>query len=274
MVGVVIVFFGLKNNMIPTKVYDCFMFFNELELLDLRIKVMDPYVDYFVLVESVYTHTGKLKRLIFDENKILFNNPKIIHIIVEDYPMNSIWGNENFQRNCITKGLGNANPNDIIIVSDIDEIPNPETLINNLHLLDKNKIFSLKQKLFYFYINLFINGTWRGSTVSRFKDMSSPQKMRNRRSRLPVNNGGWHYSYLGDKYHVSNKIKSFAHSEFNIDEFTNINHIEKCMSNGLDIFERGKKYRVVDIDGNSPDCIDYFIEKYPHLVKSQHEKIS
>lgn len=250
-------------------IYDCFMFSNEIEVLDIRLSVMNNLVDEFVLVESRYTHSGKEKELAFDNNKHLFKDYNIKHIVINDKPSSGSWEYENFQRNCISLGLKKAMPDDIIIVSDVDEIPNPKTIEDNIHLLDSVKIFSLKQKLFYFYVNMYCNSTWRGPSLSKFKNIRTPQKMRNKRYRNPISNGGWHYSYLGGSEKILKKIDSTAHTEFNSDEFKNIDHINKSMKYGSDIFKRGKSFKIVDLEGNGPDCISFFTKKYPYLLRNR-----
>lgn len=247
------------------------MFFDEFELLDLRMSIMDPYVDYFVLVESSYSHTGNRKPLYFNERLKEFNCKKIRHIIVDEKPMDVAWDNENFQRNNITRGLFDADPDDIIVVSDVDEIPNPIAIINNLNLLKKRKIFSLKQKMFYFYINFMLKERWRGPAVCKKKNMKSPQWMRKKRFGFSVNNGGWHYGYLGGENKVRQKIDRVCHTDINIDIAKDIEHIKKCMKTGCDLFERRKKLKIVDLDGNSPNCIKKYMKKYPEVIR---EKIS
>ncbi len=255
----------MANNMI----YDCFMFFNEIEVLELRMMVMDPIVDKYVVVESPYTHSGKPKRLFFDEIKSKFPADRIIHIIDTNEPLIGAWENENSQRNLITDGLTNSNNNDIVIISDVDEIPNPDFIKENLHLLKDVGMFSLKQKMFYYYVNMMISSNWRGSSVSTVGNMISPQHMRNKRnSRSIAGNGGWHYSYLCDTKKIITKLNSFAHTEYNTKEFRNKDHIKLCMNNGKDLFNRNKKIKKVPIEGNSPECMKEFLSRYPHFIKS------
>ena len=127
------------------KIYDCFTFFNELELLDLRLKELYNHVDYFVLVEATLTHTGKPKELIFEKNKDKYSDylDKIIYVKVNDLPdyndFEGIWEPENFQRNCIVRGLTNAEDSDVIMVSDIDEIPRPSAIPIGIKGLENHK---------------------------------------------------------------------------------------------------------------------------------------
>lgn len=119
------------------KVYDCFTFFNELELLKVRLEELNDHVDYFVLVEAVETHRGDPKPLYFQENRHLFEKylPRIIHIIVterlspnQEDPVKGFWNREHLQREYIAKGLKNCEHLDIILISDLDEIPCTEAL--------------------------------------------------------------------------------------------------------------------------------------------------
>ena len=112
-------------------IYDAFPFFNELDLLELRLKTLESVVDRFILVEATRTHTGHPKPLFFQENKSRFSAflNRIEHIVVDDYPpFETAWTYENHQRNCIVRGLSNAKPDDWILVSDLDEIPNPSMI--------------------------------------------------------------------------------------------------------------------------------------------------
>jgi beta-1,4-mannosyl-glycoprotein beta-1,4-N-acetylglucosaminyltransferase len=153
-----VVFLGLffTTAIVNSKVYDCFMFFNEIELLKMRLEELDGVVDYFVLVESSETQRGDPKPLYFNENRQLFEKylSKIIHVIVDErHPEMALWERENFQRNCIARGLQHCNPSDLIIISDLDEIPRPELIkelltavpARNARLLKKGKDKNFKK---------------------------------------------------------------------------------------------------------------------------------
>ena len=156
------------------KIIDCFIFYNELDLLTYRFNLLNDIVDYFIIVESTHTFIGKEKKLVFNENKHLFENfsDKIIHIIVDDLPYkhpninignNDVWNNEFFQRNAISRGISyikNLDQSDVIILADLDEIPDPYTLdkIKKVKLKNINKcqLFSIKLTI-YITIIVFIN---------------------------------------------------------------------------------------------------------------------
>ena len=168
------------------KTYDCFMYYDEDLILDLRLNLLNNYVDEFVIVESLYTHSGEPRKLLFDIKKhskfknkinyiILKDTPKKIFILNKDdaedvknskYILNAV-KRENFQRDKILEGLKLATPEDLIIISDVDEIPNLE---NNDIKDIKNKIILFKQKFFYYKFNLKLNNFfWHGSRACRKK---------------------------------------------------------------------------------------------------------
>ena len=177
------------------------MFFDEEMLLDLRLNILDKFVDQFVNVESSYTHSGKEKKLIFDINKYPKFKEKIDYIIVRDLPhgieqigkddsnleitnkeiMNAL-RRENFQRNTIKQGLINANDNDWIIISDLDEIPDLSNI--NFNSINKKIIF-FKQKVFYYKLNLELKTLrWIGSKACKKKYLKSPQWLRNVKDKI------------------------------------------------------------------------------------------
>jgi len=260
------------------KVYDCFTFFNELELLELRMAVMDKWVDHYVLVESTRTFTGKPKELFFDKNKADFDTSKIIHVIVDDMPHHDVGdnyekskANEVFQRECIKRGLTSADPEDIVMITDVDEIINMNVVEKNLHLLDRQISFALKVNLFYFYVNYYSRDI-PGPVMCKFGRLTSVQKFRVKMYRRIVEEvGGWHYSYLGGMENIRLKIDSYAMTKFNNSTYTSDNHINECLESGSDLFGRSRMdSKFVDIDRtNSPAEMDDFVKKYPHLMKKK-----
>lgn len=255
------------------KIFDCFKFFNELELLELRLMELSDTVDYFVLVEANKTHTGKEKKYIFEENKEMFKDylDKIIHVKVDDMPpysQSDIWTAENYQRNCIMRGLvDHAEPGDKIIISDIDEIPNPEVIKENLN--DPNWV-TFRQKLYYYYVNCEQNCHWDGPIMASYGTFSSPQQLRNngRGGFNAKSNGGWHYSFMGGPERVKLKVESIAESHYIIDEVGNVDDIKEKMESQKDLWNRTEDYaqkKIVDITDNKPKKMDKFLEKYPHF---------
>ena len=257
------------------KVFDCFKFFNEIELLDLRLMVLNEYVDFFVLVEANKTHTGKKKEFIFEKNKDQFSDymNKIIYVKVEDLPdysIDNIWIAENFQRNCITRGLGKAKKGDKIIVSDIDELPNPDAIMQNL---DVQYPITMIQKLFYYHVNCLQNQPWCGSIIATHGDYESPQQLRNLARSEPraiQKNGGWHYSFMGGPQKIKIKVDNIAESHLIVNKVGNVDDIERKIKVQADLWNRGEgvfQKHIVDItvDGMAPKCINEFIEKYPEF---------
>ena len=228
-------------------IYDCFTFFNELDLLDIRLNVLNDYVDKFVLVESPYTHSGFKKQLFFKENKYKFEKfkDKIVTFeyvpqaeILENKPNNFTWILENLQRNSILNALltqKSINNDDIVVVSDVDEIPDPIVLRNIVDAVSNNNYtIRLIQKMHYYYLDCLDIGSldWGfevGSYVTRFENLMrySPQCFRDSRNIQLYANCGWHFSYLGGIDAIVNKIQSFAHAELNKLEFIDKEEIRK-----------------------------------------------
>ena len=234
----------MKRNF---KVYDCFLYNNEDLILDIRLNTLDRYVDYFVIVESAFTHSGFRKKLNFKLEKFNKFKKKIIYIVVKKLPVkvkhfylrkifyHKNFVREQFQRNQIMRGLKNANPNDLIIISDIDEIPNLSKI--DFNLVDKCTIFY--QRVFRLKLNLECKNEypWQGSRILKFKHLNSPQEIRNiivkrikpwQIHRFFLNPkyieyGGWHFTSILPLNKVINKLKSGAHGEINLKKFnTNI----------------------------------------------------
>tara|TARA_B100001123_G_C15074519_1_gene933024 strand:- start:52 stop:864 length:813 start_codon:yes stop_codon:yes gene_type:complete len=255
-------------------IYDCFQFFNEEHILDLRINILNEFVDFFVLVESTCDHQGNPKKLNFDLNKFKKFKSKIIYVLVDD-TADSIkkkhkWGEsliEQHQRNSIMRGLKNCHDDDLIILSDVDEIPDL-TKLNLFNKKDKYAVFS--QKMFNFKLNL-LNETeknWHGSKICLKKNFKSPQWLRNLKfKKYPfwridkprklkiIENGGWHFAFLQNPKNISKKIKSFSHGEFNTADLTDENEIENKIKSHKDIFNRGFNYKKVEIDETFPKYI-------------------
>ena len=254
-------------------IFDCFQYFNEEHIVDLRFNVLDKFIDRFVIVESTVNHQGKEKKLNFDINKYKKFKNKIIYVIVDDTPENikiSHEGGESLveqhQRNSIIKGLKRSQDNDLIILSDVDEIPN----LKKLNIFDKNKYAVFSQKMFMYKLNLLnlMESNWHGSKICLKKNFRSPQWIRNLKfKKYPfwridkiknlqiIKNGGWHFAYLQSPENISKKIKSFAHGEFNKSEITNEENIKIKIEKAEDIFERGYKLKKVEVDSTFPKYI-------------------
>jgi beta-1,4-mannosyl-glycoprotein beta-1,4-N-acetylglucosaminyltransferase len=263
------------------KVIDCFIFYNELDLLTYRLNLLNNIVDYFVIVESTHTFIGKEKSLFFNENKHLFENfnNKIIHIIIDDLPYkypnininnNDVWKNEEFQRNAISRGINcidNLSNSDVIIISDLDEIPDPYTLgkiKNGDIIVDIN---ALEMDLYYYNLNTRFIDKWSSCKIISYKKYNELNKkcsdIRNTGC-CKILNGGWHLSYFGDKYFIQNKIENFSHQEFNKSQYTDLEKIEERRKNCIDLYDRNNNIEKIKIEDNKYLPIDYhkYLNKY------------
>ena len=266
-------------------IYDCFQFFNEEHILDLRLNILNEFVDFFVFVESTTDHQGKPKKLNFDSKKFIKFNNKIVYIVVDDteeaIKKPHIGGEslvEQHQRNSIMRGLKNCSDNDLIILSDVDEIPDP----NKLNLFDKKSKYAVfSQKMFNYKINLLneTENNWHGSKICLKKNLKSPQWLRNLKfKKYPfwrldkpknlqiIENGGWHFAYLQSPENISKKIKPFAHGEFNKPNFVNLKNIKEKINMGKDIFDRGISFKKVQIDDSFPQYIVNNKEKFKEWI--------
>jgi beta-1,4-mannosyl-glycoprotein beta-1,4-N-acetylglucosaminyltransferase len=255
------------------KIYDCFMFMNELELLELRLMTLYYTVDYFVLIEAGNTHSCTPKPFYFEENREMFSKylDKIIYLKIEKLPYTDSWMNENYNREMLINGIGDADPNDYIMVSDVDEIPNPIVLKKAIN--DNLDFFILQQKLYYYFVNCMQTQLWSGPVVMKRKNVKSTQAMRKMRGSQHnlLKNGGWHYSYLGGIDKIKLKMASYAESiDNNKPELTNTEHILKCLETGHDILNRSggifeKKFlKINELD--HPE-IHEWLKKYPEMIK-------
>ena len=246
---------------------DSFLFFNEAELAELRIKYLNKIVDHFVVVEADITHQGSKKDWNFP--KILKNNlaefsEKIqyhkLNIdleqikneeswIIDNVKGDDAWRIENFQRNYIKNACKKFSNEDILIISDVDEIPSKEKL-SFIKSCDFKKIapIALEQHLFHMDCNYLSLESWRGSIVTTMQlcNAFSPHKFRRARNRIShLTDAGWSFSSFGGAEKVREKLESIAHREFNNEKYKSTDHIINCQKTGADLFHRKvKKQRV------------------------------
>jgi beta-1,4-mannosyl-glycoprotein beta-1,4-N-acetylglucosaminyltransferase len=283
-----------KLKMSKPKVYDCFIFFNELDLLEIRLNIMNQFVDYFVIVESNKTFSGKDKSFIleenmhrfssfkdkiiykkiedtpedfvnikscFDEKNYKFDNPKELEVIkniasyIENttyWPRNETqWGREIFQRECMLRCLTNCDDNDIVMLSDLDEIPNLNICNFEDILLDLP--ITSKQHMFYYFLNYRLDEIWIGTKICRYRYLKKDfvnEVRRLRETEYSLPNLGWHFSFLGGIEKIKQKIEAFSHQEYNNDSIKS--NIEENVKSGNDIFGRGKSVRKVEVDDSFP----------------------
>jgi beta-1,4-mannosyl-glycoprotein beta-1,4-N-acetylglucosaminyltransferase len=286
------------------KIYDCFLFFNELEILELRLEILNNVVDKFVIIESTTTFSGKQKELFFDKNKDKFLKfkDKIIHIIIDDTPEDFVnlpyitnpittndfikntilkhveksegwgrhekqWGRETYQREAIFYGISDCSDDDIILISDLDEIPNPAE-IENIKTHISNKVFDFKQKTYYYFFNLLKEYNWSGTKClhyGKLKDLSINLVRQNKYTTNTIENGGWHFSFMGGVENVRMKINAYSHQEFN--NHLIISNIENNIEGENDPFFRGKLIKV-NIDNTYPLYLLNNITKYKKFIKN------
>ena len=255
------------------KIFDCFMFYDEELILDRRMNILNNFVDYFVIVESKYFHNGKERELKFDINKYPKFREKIIYIIQNKQPTGLKLVNqsdtegeksfkmifnahlrEHYQRNQIQNALKSSSDNDIILISDVDEIPNLE----NINIKDiKNKIILFEQKIFYYKLNRHLpNFIWFGTKACKKKDLISPQWLRNIKNKkynffridtffssskyidkLFIKNGGWHFSNLKKSKDLELKLKSYLHHRDYESEELGLEKIDKLMKENMTIYD-------------------------------------
>jgi beta-1,4-mannosyl-glycoprotein beta-1,4-N-acetylglucosaminyltransferase len=268
------------------KIFDCFSYLDEDLLLELRLNILDEYVDYFVIVEGNKTWQNNSKKLRFDINKFDKFKKKIIYIPITDMPDgDNPWVRENFQRNCISRGLVNANEDDLIIISDLDEIPNMEQIWK----FNSNMRYAVfKQKHFYYKINLQSqkNPFWYGSKICVKKYLKSPQWLRNlkfkkrpfwRIDKHRLNNilesGGWHFCNLKSAEELLYKYKNLCETndphvfkEKIEEKYLNLNEIEKNITLGKDIIGREDNYKKIEIDKTFPKYILNNIKQYKNWI--------
>lgn len=258
-------------------IYDTFTFFNELDLLEIRLNELDKVVDKFVLVESPFTYSGKAKPLFFQLNKKRFSKflHKINYVMIEDLGDKSLLQDkiadylpecteylkrENIQRNAIMKGLTQVKPDDLILISDLDEIPPPKTVFKLSKTIKKGEVYGFKQKVYYYYLNLLSNETIMGTKMTRFENIDFPQNIRQAKKFTLIDPGGWHFSFLGGVEKIKQKIDAYFHQEYNTP--TVMSQIPFFVENRLDIFERPYEYTEVPIDDTFPKYIQENKDKY------------
>lgn len=276
-------------------IYDCFSFFNELDLLEIRLNTLDKVVDKFILAESTLTHTGNPKPLYYAENKDRFAkfSDRIVHIVVNDFPAmpedmpvrEKAWTRENWQRNAIVRGLPkDIGDNDILLISDLDEIPDPAYV--EKAAANPAGVTRFDLRAYCFFINLrnisypiWNNGTrvltWRtfndpktyagaGYTeccVAAVNQGPSATRIRFLKPTKIMKPAGWHFSYLGGVEAIQRKMKSIAHTEFDTEKRTSLDNIKNTLAKGKSLFNNYERLL--------PELLD---KRFPQYVLSQSQK--
>jgi len=284
------------------KIYDCFMYFDEEVVADVRLNTLNEFVDYFVIVESKFTHKGDQRELKFNIKKFEKFKDKIIYLVYDREPneiqkvlnedskiekdtkyiLNAAY-RENGQRNHIQKGLTNAEENDLILISDVDEIPNLSKL--NFDKV-KEKIILFKQDMFYYKFNLHLpNLIWTGTKGCKKKDLINPQWLRNIKDRKYsffrvdtffskikyisikiVNNGGWHFSNIKTPKEIEHKLRSYLHHREFDEQPLSVDEIDKIIKNKQAIYDL-KVDKTVNKIGNGSKLERLKIDKLPNYIQ-------
>jgi hypothetical protein len=264
------------------KIYDCFTFFNELDVLEFRLQELYDTVDYFVIAEANKSHSGKPKDYILLDNWDRFAKyaDKIKRIQVDDFPESpDSWVREKFQRWALNRGLTDIQPDDIIITSDLDEIPRAEMI--NMIKTDENNWdrYVLCIPMFQYKINymkIYQISKQPNIMVTRGRVYTNPQQEReytfpwipDPKDTVYVDHGGWHFTYFGDDKHAITKIQNFAHTETDRADLIARHNIEwmvqnKCGHNGLGDPER---FEIVQVDDYFPKSITENLDKWQHMI--------
>jgi beta-1,4-mannosyl-glycoprotein beta-1,4-N-acetylglucosaminyltransferase len=273
----------------PRKVVDGFIFYNELELLSYRLKVLNDLVDYFVIVESTHTFVGKEKPLIFRDNAAQYAeySHKIIHIIVDDMPYihpninigaGQQWKNEEWQRNAIAAGFAKVSDplsdSDILMITDLDEIPDPNT-IRRIKCGDAQAsmtdlgISILHMDLYYYNLNVKYTEKCDWPKILTYKFYKETNKSCNAIRGITncprIAEGGWHLSYFGDYEFMKNKTESWSHQELNNSDTTDVANIADRVNRGVDLYNRSYvSFHKIHIRDNTYLPVDYdkYLTKY------------
>lgn len=247
------------------KIYDGFMFFNELEILEIRLHELGDLVEKFILVEADTTFSGKKKPLYFQENKHLFEKflNKIIHVVVTDMPGGTDpWARENFQRNAIARGIPDGvSSTDLLIITDVDEIPRAQAVLEALPIAEP---MALDMGAFSGYLNVYW-GEWIHAKIlpMGFLRGSDPQTLRHQGHRH-IKNAGWHFSYIGGPTRISQKMTAFAHQEQSVQKYNNVESLTNAFNAGSGIFGGVMVYRA--LDGSFPEYLVKNASKFRHLI--------
>ena len=251
------------------KVYDCFPFFNELELLELRMEILDKHVDHFVIQEATTTFSGKKKPLHFHDNRHKFKKweHKIIHgVFMDDDDHWNHWDRDKLHKNAMAHLLTDCSDDDRILTSDVDEIPNFDT--THVGRLDKDTLYHMMQNMYYYHMNCLKETGWFGTKMCSYKMFKKHNfdGLRNMKDvGIQIPNGGWHFSFLGGPDRVKHKIESWGHQEYNNDFIKE--NVEDNIKNGRDIFYRpGSTFDKVEIDETFPQYLRDNLDKYKEFI--------
>jgi len=268
-----------------TKIYDCFTFYNELDLLELRLETLYDHVDHFVLVEADTTYTSRPKPFYFEDNRARYSKwaDKIIHVKATMPRHPDAWVNDRYQRDQIYVGIEHVDANDLILVSDLDEIVRPAAV--DYMRNSEQTVFALRMSLHNFKLNYMkVNpdryAIWgmaaRRSVFDdikpdafrqlRFQFMDSPYQFSNAGCQV-VEHGGWHFGYMGDKDWLLDKAQSFAHTEVNNPEFLSQIDPDASIAKRTSWQQNSSdKYEIVELDSYFPEPVLRHQDRYQKYI--------
>lgn len=269
------------------RIIDAFCFFNELDMLELRLNILAPYVDHFIVVEADHTFSGQPKSSCFEAQRDRFKPfaGKIVHHVARidtralDFSKRpdrfdqstDFWKVEFSQRNAIADALTqHFSPEDLAIASDVDEIPAPAAIDRIRRSAWRRLLIShvphiFRQEEFYYNATNLRDEACLGSAITSCATFAryTPQKIRSKRKRLPkIQDGGYHFSYFMTPELIANKISSFSHQEFNTDAYKSATRITDCIEQGTDLFNRPIRSRHVDLTHFPPE-VSHHLRRFP-----------
>ena len=261
------------------KIYDCLTFNDENEILEVRLNELSKYVDYFIIIESGETHQGTSKKTKIRNDLIEKFKSKVRYYFINNFDKKfGPWQRESYQRDYIKKGLFDAKESDIIIVSDVDEIPNLKNFnFNNV----KDTVFAFKQIHTMYKFNLIRTHDWLGSKLCSYKILKSPQWLRSLKVHKKYNffridkyfandyyskfkiieNGGWHFGWLKNASEIITKLESYAHFEHNNLNIKNYEYINDCIKKNIS-FLNNSEFLKLEND----------LDKFPRYIKENSNR--
>lgn len=259
-----------------TKIIDSFLFFNEIDLLEIRLNILNDHVSHFIITEADTTFSGNSKELFFLKYKdrlAKFNDKIIYNPIKVPADISISWEREIYQRNAPIKKIREvSNDDDLILTSDLDEIPSVDVLKNYSTWFDVNNLYHFKQKMYMYYLNNYKNDMWFGTRAcslsylnkTTIDDIRQATEDESKLTGFIIENAGWHFTYLGGEEQIKYKLESFSHQEYN-----NLNiksNIRQSLVKNLDIFGRNVKYQQLNIDDSFPEYIVKNQEKLSNFI--------
>lgn len=252
---------------------DALMFFNELDVLEIRLHELAGVVDRFVIVESTRTFTNRPKPCYYLDNKQRFVDfhDRIVHVLVEDFDgvnMGNPWEVEAYHRKCILRGIQDCKPDDIIMVSDADEIPRPEAV------RERSKSGILGLQIFdhswsCYFLNC-LDGTKKCTHMFPYRFLQIRPDIENYRQAnfVSVRAAGWHFSFMGGVESIKEKVRAYSHTEHDQAKFIDDDHIHTCMNAPRDfIFPSNLKFKFAPLDDTFPKHVLRNQDRYSHMIK-------